>query len=323
MNTPRYLQHILRTLLAFFVLIGLSACQNETTLRIGANTWLGYEPLFLARQQQTLPQGVSLHEYPTTAETLRAFRNRNLDVAALTLDEAVPLLLDDNQAAIALVLSHSHGADALLGQPELKHVTDLRGKVVGADSLTLGAYMLGRALELSGMDKKEVQIRSVSLEQQEASFLNREIDGLVTFEPILSRLQRQGAKVLFDSRSLPNEILDVLIVRPQQLNKSQRRQLRELVKVWFEHTETLVTQQDTAMQLVMTRQNLYNNELQHALTLLRFYDREENQRLLAGPDSPQLRRTIDNIAQTLHRLGLRPATTIPPQQPLFTSIGME
>lgn len=60
-------------------------------LRLGTNVWPGYEPLYLAAEHEAWPSrfNVRMVEYPSATEVLRAFRNRALEAAALTLDEVL------------------------------------------------------------------------------------------------------------------------------------------------------------------------------------------------------------------------------------------
>nr|WP_254446599.1 hypothetical protein [Dolichospermum sp. UHCC 0259] len=48
----------------------------------------------------------------------------------------------------------SHGADVILGKPEIKDMKALKGKKVGVESSSLGAFFIARALEKNGMSVK-------------------------------------------------------------------------------------------------------------------------------------------------------------------------
>jgi len=45
------------------------------------------------------------------------------------------------------------------------------------------------------------------------AFKKRQVDAIVTFEPVKSELLSSGANILFDSHQIPGRIVDVLVVR--------------------------------------------------------------------------------------------------------------
>jgi len=73
------------------VILLAAGCGTTTQpLRVGANVWPGYEPLFMARNLgYSDDQTVQLITLPSAAEVMRAYRNHAIDVAALTADEAL------------------------------------------------------------------------------------------------------------------------------------------------------------------------------------------------------------------------------------------
>src|SRR6185436_415042 len=151
----------LRTIRLLVVLAGaallavVSGCtrEPETALRIGTNVWIGSEPLYLARELGYLdPATVQLVEYPSASEVLRAYRNQAIDGMVISLDELFGVAVDGLQPRIVLVVDVSHGADVVVGRPGMKSMKDLKGKRVAVESGALGAFVLSRALALTGMN---------------------------------------------------------------------------------------------------------------------------------------------------------------------------
>ena len=89
------------------VMLAFSAsCSREPgrPLRVGTNVWPGYEPLYLAESLSFYDGArVKFVEYPSTTEVMRAFRGRELEAAAVTLDEALMLARSDADFSIVLV----------------------------------------------------------------------------------------------------------------------------------------------------------------------------------------------------------------------------
>ena len=110
----------------------LVACQPvpAAPLALGLNAWVGYDPLVLARERGLIDtRAVKVIELSSSSETLRHFRNRLLDAAALTLDEALRLADEGFDPRVVAVLSASAGADVVLAVPEVRDLAGLRGRV--------------------------------------------------------------------------------------------------------------------------------------------------------------------------------------------------
>ncbi len=87
------------------------------------------------------------------------------------------------------------------------------------------------------------------------AYLQGRVDALVTFEPMRSILLDRGARVLFDSTQIPGEIVDVLAVREDFLERHPER-VTELVAGWSRAVAYAKTAPMKAAQLMAPRENL-------------------------------------------------------------------
>ena len=140
--------------------------EPEAALRIGTNVWIGSEPLYLARGLGCFdPAVVQLVEYPSASEVLRAYRNQAIDGMVISLDELFGIAVDGLEPRIVLVVDVSNGADVVVGRAGMHTMRDLKGKSVAVESGALGAFVLSRALALSGMQASDVERRSPRVER--------------------------------------------------------------------------------------------------------------------------------------------------------------
>ena len=206
------------------LLLGLTACAPapQPPLRVGTNIWSGYEPLYLARSlghyanAEKLPE-IRLIELQNATNVMRALRNRELEAAALTLDETLSLLAEGMKLRVVLIFDYSNGGDALLARPGIDQLAELRGKRLGVENSALGAVMLDSALTKAGLGVEDVRVETMTVDTHVRAYQDGKVDAVITFEPGLSRLRVEGAKVLFDSREIPGRIIDVLAVREDAL----------------------------------------------------------------------------------------------------------
>jgi NitT/TauT family transport system substrate-binding protein len=272
----------LLALLALALLLAGCAREPEPALRIGTNVWIGGEPLYLARELGHLsPQSVQLVEYPSASEVMRAYRNQAIDGMVLSLDELFGLAADGLQPRIILVVDVSHGADAVLGRPGLHTMNDLKGKRVAVESGALGAFMLSRALAVSGMRAGDVDVVHVESNEQPAVFEKGEVDGAVTFDPYRAQLVRAGAQTLFDSSQIPGEVVDLLAVRASVLDKRPGA-VQELLAGWFSAIDYMKREPLDAARRMGIRQQTTGEQFLQAQQGLHVPSRAENLRMLGG-----------------------------------------
>lgn len=278
------------------IAVGCSAEPPPPPLRVGTNSWPGYEPLYLARSLDYYPDGtVQLINLPSTTEVTRAYRNGDLDVVAVTLDELLQLANTRPGMRAILVTNISAGGDAILGRAPATGLQDLRGKRIGVEASALGAYFLTRALQLADLAVSDVQVVPLSIAEQESAFRSGSIDAVVTFDPVRSKLLQAGAVSLFDSRQLPGEIVDVLAVDGALLTE-RRADLEGLLQGWFKAVDYLKQRPNEATNLMAPRLGLSPEDLRQSYQLIDIPLASESYSLLDP-------RGDRSLALTLGRLG--------------------
>lgn len=290
----------------------LSGCVKEKPplMRIGTNIWPGYEPIYLAQELKYFKDDVVRPtEFPSATEEMVSFRNNAIDAAALTFDEALSLAQFDADFSIVLILDVSHGADVLLGKPSMKQLRDIKGKRIGVETTAVGAYMLARALQKAGVKQDEVKIVNLDRNEHEQAFRQGAVDAVVTFEPTRTKLMKAGARILFDSSQIPNEILDVMIVRREFLKKHPDV-VANFVRGWFRALTYMEEQPNEAAEMMRGRLKLSASEVLAAYRGLNLPHREDNLRLLSG-EQPKLLEPAKKVQDVMleHRLLLKRVDT--------------
>jgi len=292
----RVRQPIILLLLVLFI----SACsqQPDPSLRLGTNVWPGYEPLYLAEQLGYFPQGaIDLVEYLSASEVIRAFRNRSIEAAALTLDEVLNLIEQKIRMKIILVTDVSNGGDAILARPKIKEFADLAGKRVGVEGGALGAYVITRALDMHDLSLDALQIVQLEVSEHERAYKEREVDAVVTFEPVRSKLIAMGAKELFTSREIPNEIVDVLVVH-HHYTEDHPELISSLIDGWFKALDYLRQHPEDAAARMSARLGQSPDDVLQSYDGLTLPSREENLMLLGG-NQPRLLEILERLQQIM------------------------
>lgn len=293
--------------------LAITGCQPlpQPPLRIGTNVWQGYEPLYLARDLGYFDRDrIRLVEYTSATQLLQAFRNGAVDAATVTLDETLPLALDGHDFAIVLVLDASDGADALVARPGIHRLADLEGKRVGFENTALGAYMVARALQHAGLDSSDIVPVTARVDEHVRAYQDDRVDALVTFEPARSRLRELGAVELFNSGDIPDEVLDVLVVRRAALAGS-RDEVEALLRAWFRALDLIDRDLPGAAARMAPRLGITPAEVIATFDDLKLLDRDANRALLAD-DPPRLLALLRDLQRVLLGAGLlRDPVTLP------------
>lgn len=291
------LQRRVRALVLICVCVLHAACdvQPASLLRVGTNIWPGYEPLYLARELNYFSSDeVRLVEFASATQVIRAFRNHAIDAATLTLDETLLLAQDVPDIRVVTVMDVSSGADVILAQRGISTLHDLRGKRVGVEQTALGGYMLHRALRHAQLTSADVQRVYLQVDEHEHTFLQGDIDAVVTFDPVRARLLAAGAGLLFDSSQIAGEIVDVLVVHRAFL-AAQPERVSRLVGAWFRAVAYLEAQPKHAATLMAPRLGVDARDLLDSYRLIEIPRYAENLEWLG--DNGTTRGLVDSAQQ--------------------------
>ena len=301
-----------RTALHSLLLPGLAALGGPgcapapgQPLRIGAQPWLGYELMFLARDRQHVSADlVRLIDLPTASASLRALSAGTLEGAGLTLDEVLSARARGLALRVVAVIDVSNGADVLLGSRAVGTLAALKGRRIGVDQSTTGAVMLDAALTRAGLTPADVRLVPLAINEQAQAWQNAQVDALVTYEPVRSQLRAQGAQVLFSSADVPGLIIDVLAVRADVL-PAHATALRALVAGLFRAQADWLRDPAAAAPLLAPRLRLPPAEVVQAFKLIDLPDLAANRRWLAG-EHPALHPSAVRLAALMQRAALLP-----------------
>ncbi len=219
--------------------IGLSTGQVRAaaqTLRIGYSTWVGYGPLFLARDYRFFDEAgvnvelIKIEDPKVRFTTLAAGR---LDGLVTTLDTTALNWKPNFQFQAVLGLDDSKGGDGIVSNDSITSIKGLRGKRVAYNYGSVSQFFLSVLLRQNGMTEKDLQ--SVNMQQDDAgaAFVARKVDAAVTWEPWLSRAKRAPhGHILVDSSKTPGLIVDVLVIR-RNVIQTHPEAVRAAIQGWY------------------------------------------------------------------------------------------
>lgn len=274
-------------------------CQpvSEPPLRVGSNVWAGYEALYLARELGFYPENtVALKELSSNTETLRAFRQGQLDIAALTLDEVLRLSGQMADLQILLVTNISNGADMVISRPEINNIQGLRGKRIAVEKDSVGMYLLYQALQKAELNLDQVVLVPATSNQHLQLMQNARADAVVTFDPTAYKLQQLGFKTLLDSKQIDSKIVDVLVTQKTLIDKRPAAVNQLLAAYWQAH-QILINDPQRAYPIIAQRLNVDTNDLSAIYQNLILPDKTMNTKLLSGDLASTINDTGDFLVK--------------------------
>ena len=164
---------------------------------------------------------------------------------------------------------------------------DLKSRRVGVEATALEVFVLSRALGQVGMSLKDVQIVSLLGAEDELPFKQGKIDAVVTYEPAVSNLRAIGANLLFDSRQIPNEIMDIVAIRESVLTK-QSTVAQALINGWFCALDYLQKHPQDAAHRIAPHERVTSEQFLKSLNSIHIPDVQENQKILGKTDAVTL-----------------------------------
>lgn len=292
----------------------LGGCGSDLPLKIAAQAaWPGYAPLYLAQKQGWLSESdVTLIKTPSLGASSAMLANGEADAAAITLDEALHIIDQGVPLSVVAILDISAGGDAVLARPEITTLADLKGKKIGVENSSLGTIMLTKLLEAANMRRSDVEIVTIASDHMQSL---EQLDAIITYEPNPTLLKSRGYVRLFDSRSLPNMIVDLLAVRADR-EKNHAGALHNAVNAHFRALALWQQNPIDAAYLLAPILGTPPEDVKKSFYGLNLPDVSYNQHYLAAP-AQELNQSAKDISGILLRAGQMKGT--PDVSRLFTA----
>lgn len=278
----------------------LTSCTPKPTtpLRVGLIDWPGYEPFYLAKSLGYYDNSpIELVNFTDMAQQLQAYRQQQINTLCTTISEVLQLASTLPEQRVVFVTDQSAGADAIVVKPNITQLADLKGKRVGSDLTPLASYMLVSALEKAGLKLDDVELVNLSLADQLDAYRRHQIDAVITYDPFRTQLMNAGGKVLFDSRQMPDQVVDILVV-PQPILNQHLPTFKILTEGFFKALDYLQQNPQDAIARMAAREKITPAEFAATLKLLKLADRATNQTML-DPDRTPLIKVADQLHQVM------------------------
>jgi NitT/TauT family transport system substrate-binding protein len=282
----------------------LPACNtNSPPLSIGLQVWPGYEPMQLARSLGWINEAqINFVETHSATGSLELLEQGKIDAAGLTLDEVLRARERGVELTVILVCDISAGADVFLVRPGIPELAAIKGRRIGIEEGALGALMLHEVLKRAGLKRQDVTVVPVTIDEHVNAWAQKRVDAIATYEPSAAQIAKLGGQRLFDSRSLPDLIVDVVAVRSAVLD-SHDDALRALVAAHLKGLAYIDTNPGDVAYRIAGRFKLPPDQALSVFRGLVLPDLDNNRRLLATQD-PALKASVSAVSEAMLAAGI-------------------
>lgn len=230
-------------LLIFTFAFNTTCGKEKKEYRIAWSHYTGWEPWEYADNAGILKKWgdkynivIKLDRINDYIESINLFTAGKYQGCAMTNMDALTIPAAGGVDCTALIVGdYSNGNDGIVTMGE-KTVKDLKGKKVMLVQLSVSHYLLSRALEMNGMQEKDLTLVNTSDAEIGSIFKTQKGVIAVTWNPILmNAVKTPGAGLIFDSSKIPGEIIDLMVVNtdaPEELKKA-------LTGAWFETMQVM------------------------------------------------------------------------------------
>jgi NitT/TauT family transport system substrate-binding protein len=185
-----------------------------TPITIGLTVWVGYGPMFLARDLGYFKDAgvdVNLQVVDDNALAMAAEAAGRMDGSASTIDEVLKYAGPHDCFKAVSVLDDSYGGDGAVATDDIKTLADIKGKTVAMNEGSTSQFWWAYVLKKQGIPLNSFTLSNMSADDAAAAFIAGHVPVAVTWEPNLTMVRTKGVgHVLIDSRSIPGVIIDVL-----------------------------------------------------------------------------------------------------------------
>lgn len=284
------------TLLALATGVALAAAApapaRADTIKIAHSTWVGYGPLYIARDKGIFKKNgvdVELIVVEDPKERFPTLMADKIDFIASTVDTALLYLKTPQDFQYVVAIDDSNGGDGIVANKDIKTIADLKGKQVAVNEGSVSEFYLNVLLAKAGLKESDLKPVNMTASDAGTAFVSKRVDAAVTWEPWLSRGKASDhGHLLVDSSTTPGLITDVLIAKSSWI-AAHRKDVEGLVKSWNEAVGYYRDHPDESIEIMAKGVGGWlkdPKEFKETLPGIKFYGGEDNKTFFGTKEKP-------------------------------------
>ena len=262
------------------------------TVRIAHSTWVGYGPLYVARDKGFFKNrgiDVELIVMEDPKDRFPAMLADKIDMIASTVDTGILYLKKPDQFKYVVAIDDSDGGDGIVALKDVNSISDLKGKSVAVSEGSVSEFYLNVLLEKAGLKESDLKTVNMAAPEAGAAFVAKKVDAAVTWEPWLSRgKQTDFGHLLVDSSTTPGLITDVVTATTDYVDKHPK-ETKGVVDAWNEAVAYVRAHPDESNEIMAKGVGGWLKDPKvfgETLSGIKFYGAEDNKTFFGTKEKP-------------------------------------
>lgn len=262
------------------------------TISIGHTIWVGYGPLYLARDLGYFKEegvDVQLQVVDDSTLAMAAQAGGKLDGTAVTIDEILKYRSQADCFKAVAVLDESSGGDGIVAADKINSIADLKGQTVAMNEGSTSQFWFSYLLKKNGIPLSDVTVSNMTADDAAAAFVAGRVPVAVTWEPNLTMVKtKKVGKVLVDSTAVPGVIVDVLSLSCKTIDE-RPNDVKAVIKALYRAVDYMKANPEKADAIMAKGVGGYlenPKDFADAEKGVTFYDLAMTKKYLGTPDKP-------------------------------------
>lgn len=239
--TKRMLSGLIGLAAAAAVTLSPAVADEKKDFKVAWSIYVGWMPWGYAADSGIVKKwadkygiNIEVKQFNDYVESINQYTAGAFDAVTVTNMDALSIPSAGGVDTTAIIVGDfSNGNDAVIlkGKDTL---ADIKGQNVNLVEYSVSHYLLARGLETLKLAEKDLKVVNTSDADMAAAYKTPEVTAVVTWKPIVSTiLESPDAKKVFDSSSIPGEIIDLMVANTAVV-KDNPKFAKALVGIWYD-----------------------------------------------------------------------------------------
>lgn len=272
-------------LISLISIIFLTSCVNDKKdkLRVVTSNWIGYTPLFYAREKGLLDKlNIQLLSVVSLSESLHTYKSKHADIFLGTQYEYEEAFKRDNQVVPIILLNKSDGGDVVMSNLTLEEIKkedkqiDVFLELSSVNSLVFDDFITKHNIKNKNFNYVN---KDQSFIAQQKEFKNPTI--VISYNPYNITLEKNGLKTLETTKdNIEILIVDAMFTTNDILikYKDELKELKKIIDIAIDDLE-----KDEKAYYDLIKDYLYDTsfeEFQQSLSNIKWINKNIDQNIL-------------------------------------------
>ena len=272
-------------LISLVSIIFLTSCVNDKKdkLRVVTSNWIGYTPLFYAREKGLLDKlNIQLLSVVSLSESLHTYKSKHADIFLGTQYEYEEAFKRDNQVVPIMLLNKSDGGDVVMSNLTLEEIKkedkqiDVFLELSSVNSLVFDDFITKHNIKNKNFNYIN---KDQSFIAQQKEFKNPTI--VISYNPYNITLEKNGLKTLETTKdNIEILIVDAMFTTNDILikYKDELKELKKIIDIAIDDLE-----KDEKAYYDLIKDYLYDTsfeEFQQSLSNIKWINKNIDQNIL-------------------------------------------